>query len=349
MDGVKDISENIKLYRYQSGITQEELAKISGIALATIKKVETGKTGIRRRTVNAIASALSVDTATLLAPARRLSTVRFRSCRNMRSKEGIISFIINKLDNYNKLESVTNDYLPKVYKTVKPLNTPVENAAMLRELLGLDSVSPVSDISHTLSLLGVKLFSVSVNTEKFFSLSVGEKDGGPAVIVNSNDKITYEQSVFSIAHEIGHFVMHSEKRSEINNEIIWAEEDEADLFASYFLMPEKGFNLYWSSNRGLYWTDRVIKIKQIYGVHYKTVLYRLGNFDRLYGKFLKEYKNGALKDDRDPEPLYKKLFIEERMHNLTVNAINEKKLTIAEGAEILKISKADMKRSVQSL
>ncbi|MDR0453200.1 MAG: ImmA/IrrE family metallo-endopeptidase [Deferribacteraceae bacterium] len=350
MDDAKNISENIKRYRYQNKITQEELAHKSGVALATIKKIETGKSaGIRRKTAEAIAYALSVDMNSLLAPARKLTTIRFRSCRNMRSKESVISYIINKLDRYNKLESLTDSYLPENYKTVEPVAGPAENAIILRTLAGLDNISPVLDISRTLSMLGIKLFSASVNTDKFFSLSVGVKDGGPAVIVNNNDRLTYEQLLFSIAHEVGHFIMHSERLQEINNEIIWSEEDEADLFASHFIMPEEGLNIYWNSGKGLHWTDRVIKVKQIFGVHYKTVLYRLGNFDRLYECFLKEYKNGELKDDRDPEPLNRKLYIEERMYSMAVKAVNEKKITVTEGSEILNISKADMKKFVQSL
>ena len=40
-------------------------------------------------------------------------------------------------------------------------------------------------------------------------------------------------------------------------------------------MPEEAFNSEWHDTRGLPLVDRVFKVKRIYQVSYKTVLYRL--------------------------------------------------------------------------
>ncbi|MDR2870882.1 MAG: helix-turn-helix domain-containing protein, partial [Deferribacteraceae bacterium] len=235
-----NISENIKQQRYLRKLTQEELAALSGVALPTIKKVESGKTGVRSSTIEAIAAALAVDMATLLLPARRLHTIHFRTCRNMRSKEGIVAEIINKLDCYNALEKSTGQLLNPLYKQAFDLESPKHTAAMCRQLAGMDDINPVADITLALTALGVKAFPICINTDKFFSLSVGEIDGGPAIIVNASPLVSYEQGAFSAIHELGHLILHNKQERSLTDDIIWAEEDEADSFASHFLLPERG-------------------------------------------------------------------------------------------------------------
>ena len=52
-------------------------------------------------------------------------------------------------------------------------------------------------------------------------------------------------------------------------------EREADAFASEFLMPEAAFGSEWDKARGHPLLARVLKVKRIFRVSYKTVLYRL--------------------------------------------------------------------------
>ncbi len=60
------------------GCTQEELAERSGLSLPTIKNIEGGKPGMRKSTIDAIASALNIDVSVLSRPARRLRTQYWR-------------------------------------------------------------------------------------------------------------------------------------------------------------------------------------------------------------------------------------------------------------------------------
>lgn len=339
---INAISENIKRYRYNSKMTQNELADKSGVSLPTIKKIEGGSTGVRQKTLDAIAKALDITVEMIVQPARRLRTLRFRSCKNMRSKESVASFIVNKLDQYNNLEGLLDVSLPPVYKSLTPSADPVKMAEQCRAVLGYDNISPIDDITSAVTGLGVKLFNVHVNTEKFFGLSVGEPDGGPAIIVNKNDKISFEQTIFAIAHELGHLLMHQGHDKKVDDALIWAEEDEAELFASHFLMPQDGFRMHWNDSRGLLWTDRVIKVKHIYGVHYKTILHRLGDFDKYFKMFCKSF--GDLRRGKDPEPLQKSLYIEERFYSLVSDAVTGGLINVEEGASILDIKPDEMKR-----
>jgi Zn-dependent peptidase ImmA (M78 family) len=104
---------------------------------------------------------------------------------------------------------------------------------------------------------------------------VAPGNGGPAVVVNTWDRISVERWIFTAAHELGHILLHREAyhRSMANEEE--QEEKEADRFASHFLMPEESFESEWAQTRGLPLIARVLIVKRIYRVSYKTVLYRL--------------------------------------------------------------------------
>lgn len=57
----EEISKEIKLERAKQDITQEELAKKAGIALATLSLIEQGKSKSHPKTILRIANALGVD------------------------------------------------------------------------------------------------------------------------------------------------------------------------------------------------------------------------------------------------------------------------------------------------
>lgn len=341
MENYRNISENIKYYRYINNLTQEGLARASGVSLPTVKKAE-GGASLRLSTLKALAQALDISIDELAKPSRRLKTARFRVSRELRSKEELVSVVISRLEDYNRLEKITGKYLPETVFSGTHLK-PVEQAGKCRQTAGLDMLSPVIDVEKTVSALGVKLLSVNINTEKLSSLSVGRQDGGPAVVLVDNGHKSYEQAVFSIFHELGHMFMHRNIDKAIDDKVIKAEEDEADMFALHFLIPQEGLKLHWEANKGLHWTDRVMKIKHIFGVSYLAVLKRLGNYKELVKLFKADY-GGVLKEGKEPETLHKKLYAEQRLGELAVEAVLAGKLTAAEGAEILQMDESGMKR-----
>lgn len=59
--------------------------------------------------------------------------------------------------------------------------TPAEIARMARRAAGLGPKEPVRDICGLLEKNGVKLLLLGTKRDSFFGLSVGARDGGPAV------------------------------------------------------------------------------------------------------------------------------------------------------------------------
>ena len=338
----REIANNVKYHRYASGLTQQELAEKSGLSLPTIKNIEGAKTELRINTVRAVAEALSVGMELIIAPARVLSSVRFRSCKNMRSREGIISFVAKKLDGFTMLEELLEKNVKPHYKSIK-IGSPIETAYACRAFLGLGNMSPLPCIIDAITALGIKLLGVSVNAEKFYGLSVGEKDGGPAIILNKGRTITSEQMIFAAAHELGHILLHSSSYETEESEVNWGQEDEADLFASYFLVPEEGFNYHLARTGGLSFEESVIKVKQIFGVGYKTILHRLGGDFQTHMAEL-EKTTGSLAKGKELASLSKEIYTEARFRSLAVQAIKKGLISTLKGAEFLDVSPIEMSR-----
>ncbi len=227
------------------------------------------------------------------------------------------------------------------------------------------------DISGLFESNGIKVLQVQVASDAFFGLSVGEDDGGPAVVVNTWERISVERWIFTAAHELGHLILHLADYDVTETEEQPGQEQEANVFASHFLMPDGVFQREWAETYGLRFIDRVLKVKRMFRVSYKTVLYRLSEttgeggaiwpwfqmeWKRRFGRSLfKEDEPQALAADAfaagypeehradEPERLSAIDFAESRLLGLVRKAVEHEDITLARGAEILGLSLTQMR------
>lgn len=143
---------------------------------------------------------------------------------------------------------------------------------------------------------------------------------------------------------------------------------EANFFASYFLMPPDGFRSEWEETYGLPFLSRVFKVKRMFRVSYKTVIYRLAELNpavnyfarvqmehrRIYGKPLGKADEPEAMDEKDfhaPEPLRAGEpdellpidFEDDRLSLLVRRAVEKEVITLSRGAEILGKSLGEMR------
>jgi transcriptional regulator with XRE-family HTH domain len=330
MKKISGIGENVRQLRHEKNLTQSDLAVFSGLSLPTIKNIEGGKDIAKYSTLTAIAKILGVDTDTLLSPSRHFSTVRFRSDKKLRLKWQILSEMSKKLDKYCELEKLNRLYLPPQYENIREKD-PVKLASNLRRKLKLSPCEAVPDISAVAAHLGIKLLNVDVDTDKFHGLSVGRADGGPAVIVNVNWRSPYERIVYTIARDIAHLILHPKK----NKDRIRFETDEAEIFASHFLLPEDGLKFHWNNYAWLHWTDRILKLKHIYGICCQEILLRLQKFtgeERLAERFADYFKGNT-----EPYSLKKFFNPEERFIYIVLISISKNFITLENASNLLNI------------
>ncbi|MBF0475128.1 MAG: ImmA/IrrE family metallo-endopeptidase [Deltaproteobacteria bacterium] len=360
------LAQNVRRLRTAKRLSQSVLADTAGLSLPAIKNLELAKSEPRMRTVQAIARALEVKLQVLFLPRRELQTVRFRSARRMQNRENVLAEVARWLDDFNYLEKALNKHVPFNLKPARAQcsrERVVEAAELCRKKLGLKPGEPIYDICGLLEHAGVKVLSVPMMSDGFFGLSVGEEDGGPAVVVNVWERISVERRIFSAAHELGHLMLHPDAYDVTKIEENKEEEKEADRFAGHFLMPNEGFRKEWNEASGLHWVDRVFKVKRIFRVSYKAVLNRLreqvGADESIWVKFNLAYQqrfNRKLTfkeeplglDSAEPFGMQRFDFFEDRFSRLTRDAVEKDKISLSRGAEILRIGIEEMQDLLQN-
>ena len=143
-------------------------------------------------------------------------------------------------------------------------------------------------------------------------------------------------------------------------------------------MPEDVFKQELSEAWGLSWYDRVFKLKRIFRVSYRSVLYRIASGlpkeqkRNVWIRFNAEYKriNGgrslpgtvepdglppdaffrrpAEKGSEEPERLDRHDFMQDRLARLVRSALEQDAITIGKAAEILELDLEDMRELANS-
>lgn len=221
--------------------------------------------------------------------------------------------------------------------------------------MGLDDKEPIHDITGLLAANGIRVFTYELASDGFFGMSISEVDGGPAIVVNVWDRIPVERWIFSAAHELGHLMLHLEAYDVSVEKEDRAQEKEADVFAGHFLMPQRGFEREWDETYGLPFLDRVLKVKRIFHVSYKTVLYRLIDLGRVdnsvwkkMNKYMKEMCSSGDLKRFEPEKLRRYDFRTDWLERLVRLAIERQHITQSRASEIVGISLSEMKSRIAS-
>ena len=362
---------NIKRYREAKGISIDEMTKKSGISVELYKSIETGKSELDPDDIEIIAQVLDVPEYKLASPARELQNVRFRSNKKLNIRKLVILEVEHWLNEYNLIEELLEDQLPNPLNVIgnqirNEKYSISEVAKQTREMFGLKVNEPISNIAKLLESRGIKVGEQIVESPDFFGLSVSPEDGGPAVVINTWHQIPVERWIFTAAHELGHLILHSKDFDIDQAKEGKVHEKEANTFASEFLIPNESFIKEWDDTYGMSLIDRVVTLKRIFRVSYKTILYRLSilfpNSGNIWLRFKSDYKKKFKKSlllNYEPEALAKDAFrasfpeqsinveLEKltpadfkygRLECLVRKALENNKISFRRGAEILQLS-----------
>ena len=367
------IATNLARLRLDRELTQAELASTAGLSRIAVGKIERGTVVPQARTLERLAEALGVSVRELVTPVRRLKSVRLRARTRVRARGQILARVATWLDDYRGLEDtleMAGQF--KVRRSSQAKADPIVVARDARRQFGLRADQPVQDICGLLERSGVKVLLLDTRRDSFFGLSVSSEDGGPAVVVNTWDRISVERWIFTAAHELGHLLMHPGEYDSSETNLPVDTEREADAFASEFLMPKEAFEAAWRQTEGHSLLLRVLKVKRIFRVSYKTVLYRLvesglrssdvwGAFQRQhlrrFGDTLRKADEPAALTESEfawqwgrsgePDRLSPHDFVEDRLSLLVRRALQNGHISLGRGAEILGLSRDQMRQRVR--
>lgn len=356
--GLVDVGGNIRRYMKIKKLSIKKLAEMSDIGTATISNVLNGKNTPNSTTLLKIADALEISLNDVLVDSPRLMAYRFRTNTSLKAREiagqnQLLADCAVWLKNYQELEELTGESMECLLPVQNGVPV-VETAVHVRELMGLkDPMEPVCDIVGLVEQLGIKIRIVSFGFKQTFGLSVSKADGGPAIFVNAFPGITIERQIFTIAHELGHLVLHIASYDGICSNENPLEETQANEFAAQLLMPSQCFLKKWEEYRGGSFVDTVLRVKRFFSVSYQTVLHRYSElhpghaYSDLLMNFSLYYRsqyNHDVKNHYEPDAITSLVGLgPDRYSRLVRKAYEQNKISLSRAAELMRIPLMQMK------
>lgn len=226
--------------REYRGYTQTQLSKsIEGLSQSNLSKFEKGISVLSEEVIDRIISFLNF-------PRDFFNQVISIECENAdyRRKATLTKKQKSELDYSNKLIGYLIDQMSSSIEwpefNLKPFDledgySPEYVASFSRKLMGLKNDEPIRDIMNLIESFGVIVVELDAD-EKFDGVSFLTNQGYPVIVLNEN--FDNDRKRFTVAHELGHIIMHKAGRNPIPE--FRDREDEANRFASEFLMPKEG-------------------------------------------------------------------------------------------------------------
>lgn len=258
--------ERIKQAREYKGLTQIELANRIGVKQAAISQIETSEFIPSPDILKAISKetgfmAYFFEREPISFP---LGSLKYRAKRSFTAKEETRAYQYTKIL-YEQVKIMAEKIQPPRILIPQLLNEKPKIAAQVtRDIFGLSPDEPIKNIINLLEKSGVYVFMLPLILPNIdaFSLWIDER---PIIAISSGKPM--DRMRLSIAHELGHLVIH---RGGPKNSIKDME-TEANEFAGEFLMPQKAM----TDEISLPLTLTIVaRLKIRWGVSMQALIYR---------------------------------------------------------------------------
>lgn len=235
---VKKINpEMIILARESRGLTQKELAKKSGIGQSVISKYENDMLEISDENLTQIANVLKYPIPLFTQQEfilgfgstclyhRKRQTISVHDLRRIQAKINLIRMHIARLLLSAEIES---KYEFPCFDISEYDDNPESIADLVRRSWRLP-LGPIRNLVDVIERSGAIVVPLRFETRKLDAISQWPNNMPPIIFINV--EMPWERIRFSLAHELGHLIMHKAPTVD--------QEAEANNFASAFLMPKR--------------------------------------------------------------------------------------------------------------
>jgi Zn-dependent peptidase ImmA (M78 family)/DNA-binding XRE family transcriptional regulator len=283
----------LSLARKRRGLTKKGLAEAIGVTPHTVLRYESDEIVPSDEVVLKIAQILNfpigffegdeVDEIDEGAASFRSMAAMTARQRDAALAAGSLAFILS-------------DYIEKEFELpASQLNSfadekPEVAARSLRQMWNLGE-KPIKNMVHLLEAKGVRVFALAENTRTVDAFSFWRREQ-PYVFLNMTK--TPERSRFDACHELGHLTLH--KHGGPRGRVA---EDEADRFASSFLMPSADVIAIAPRVHSL---NQIIQLKRRWGVSMLAMTYRLHKLGAISDWQYRMFCIQASERGRDQEP-----------------------------------------------
>ncbi|TCC10335.1 helix-turn-helix domain-containing protein [Kribbella soli] len=227
------LGEAITVTRRARGLTQGELAEMAGVTQAALSRYETAMREPDNEVLGRIADALGVTPRFLehAGRARGAMAVDAHMRRRQTAKPTVWKKLEAQLNVYRMHASMLFEEIAlraeQRIPTFDPIATNPADAARLVRMQWRMPIGPVRGLMQWLEAAGCLIIESDFGTSRIDGLSQWV-DGHPIMFINSIAPT--DRKRLTLAHELGHLVLHSE-------EVVEDVESQANAFAAEFLMP----------------------------------------------------------------------------------------------------------------
>ncbi|MGC4975427.1 ImmA/IrrE family metallo-endopeptidase [Streptomyces sp. DT199] len=224
----------VTLARESRGMTMSELAARAGVTASLISKVELGQREMSEETAKSVAASLDypVEILTWKEPIYGFGSSSFYHRKQQslpqKSLRQIQAFVNFQRIRAKRLSSALDlDFsftIPSL--SVDDYGSPEEIARAVRAAWRMP-IGPVSNLIEWIEAAGGFVVTHEFSSAKINAISVWPPGESPFFVLNT--LLPACNLRFSLAHELGHLVMHDVPEP--------GQEEEADRFAAEFLMP----------------------------------------------------------------------------------------------------------------
>lgn len=225
----------LEVARQLRGYTQKEAAELIGISQGKLSKAENQMQTLPPEIFNKVSVVYDLPISFFKRVEdrsaeehfyfRRKLSISVKTIESFRAQIQVLKMILDDLLSPIELPECT---LPSLSPDKYPIR---DIAATIRQKLGI-GYGPVPNLTELLENNGVLVFKFDFGTDQLDGLSSITNSGHKIIFLNS--QMPNDRNRFSLAHEIGHIVMHIGQGQPGSEEL----EREANEFASDFLMPE---------------------------------------------------------------------------------------------------------------
>lgn len=340
------IGERIKQARKAAGLSLRALADRAGVTAMAISKYEAGKSIPSSRVLLDLSKALGVRTEYFFRPVKiELQEVKHRKHSHLPKKalEQIEGDVKEQLERFIELEELLPNGPVKAFTLPDNLAAPITDldqieavARQLRQFWDL-GVDPIPVLTDMLEERGIKVFQSQAINDRFDGLAA-TVDGVPVVVVGRG--WPGDRQRFTLAHELGHLVLHGRLAQGID------EEAAANRFAGAFLAPADEVRKELGEKRSWLEPGELAVLKKSYGLSMQGWMHRakeLGILPESHYVAMRKYFNSRGWNKTEPGEQYPpeqpQLF-----DQLVYRALGQELISESKAAELLRMPVSEFQK-----
>lgn len=278
--------------RKAAGLSMSALAEEVGVSANMIKKYEHGESVPSSGKLYKLAQALGVRSEYFFRPTKvELSGIEYRKRATTPQKilDRINGDVLDQAERWKELLEFYPDSIRPVPQFKLPSNLPnqintsddIERIAdQMRAEWNL-GINPIPEMIDTMESKGIMVICTSVEVGSKFDGLAGDIDGTPVVVVSTHQ--SGDRQRFTLAHELGHLVLHGRLSNDMD------EEKACNHFAGAFLLPEKALKERLGHKRSAIEPRELYMLKHEFGISMMAVLIRSGQIGIISSSLQKSY------------------------------------------------------------